>query len=362
MKYGFLVKLMRIKTSIQKSTTPKIIGAGLVCLDIIKHSGSISYLNGGSCGNVTAALSLMGWDSSVITKRYEGSAAEIINKNLVNSGVSQVVIGKKKIAAPMIIEELINENGSYVKHKFLMTCAECGQKLPKISLFGKQFIDRIIEKSKGYNVLYSDRSSPGISILRDYFNKSDNWTVYEPNSARNFKAFMKNSLSSKIVKFSAERISIKSAEVLRSNADNSDIVLIVQTNSQNGLNFCYRKKNYKISDWVHLKSQPVPKLVDTTGAGDWCTTGLIHVLVGNNHKSKKWLIKDEVISALQYGQALAAISCAFVGAQGLIYAHDGQYPNHFLKKISKQKEIKPANVPLQSQSFKLCHTCLRTIK
>ena len=126
---------MKIKPSLANDVTPKILGAGLVCLDIIKDFNSISYLNGGSCGNVTTALSFMGWNSSVITKRYEGNAGKIINENLINSGVSQITVGKKTIEAPMIIEELISKNGLYLKHKFLMTCAECGQNLPKVSLF-----------------------------------------------------------------------------------------------------------------------------------------------------------------------------------------------------------------------------------
>ncbi|MCK5542763.1 MAG: hypothetical protein KAI40_08710 [Desulfobacterales bacterium] len=354
---------MTIKPSLTNSVTPKILGAGLVCLDIIKDFDSISYLNGGSCGNVTAALSFMGWNSSVITKRYEGTAGRIINENLVNSEVSQIAVGKKTIEAPMIIEELISKKGIYLKHKFLMTCAECGQDLPKVSLFDKQSITMVLEKSKEFDILYTDRSSPGISLLKEFFNKNNNWTVYEPNSARNIKAFMKNSLNSKIVKFSADKISFKVAEKLRSNADESATVLIVHTNGENGLQFCYRKKNNKISNWVHLNPQPVLKLVDTTGAGDWCTTGLINVLVGNNRKSKKWLSKNEVISALQYGQALAAISCSFIGAQGLIYADSKKYSNNLLNiiKRSRKKEIKPAHIPRQS-SYQLCRTCLREKK
>ncbi len=101
--------------------------------------------------------------------------------------------------------------------------------------------------------------------------------------------------------------------------------------------------------------------MDAAGAGDWCTVGLIIGLMNKTSKAKNCFIKEELISALQYGQALSAISCAFAGGQGLIYADDKtKKQNNLLNKI-KTKEIeaiKPVSF-FKDNSKGLCLTCLQ---
>ncbi len=340
-----------------------ILGAGLVCLDIIKERSTTFYLNGGTCGNVITALSILGWNSSVIINNYTDKAGEIINRNLNYTGVKQIKAGNRRYCAPRVIEELVRDNYKYINHRFFTTCPECGKKLPSVKPVSKNFVNTISNLVEDFDVFYADRCSPGIDLLKETFKKKNGWVIFEPNSTRNFSAFIKNALNSHIVKFSSERISISSANKLKEAAAKSAIVLIIHTIGKDGLYFCYRKKDKKISKWIHLPSQPLPnKVRDTSGAGDWCTTGLLHVLINNNRKVKKWLPKEEIISSLQYGQALAAISCAFIGAQGLIYANDineNKDNNESFKNIfnHRNNNIKPVYLPKKT-GLRLCNTCL----
>lgn len=346
------------------STQQKILGVGLICIDIIIRQGkSLRYYNGGSCGNVISALSFLGWDSDLITRRHEDIAGDILKINFDKIGVNHIEVGKKPSHTPRIIEKLTIKKGEYLGHDFLLKCPDCFQELPKLKLINTTEIKPIIQSLYRYGALYTDRISAGIRSLRDNFNQHGAWTIYEPNSFRNINAFLKNAKESTIVKFSSEKIPFEIANRLRSLADESKILIIVQTLGENGLRFCFRKRNKKLSSWINLPAQPITNLVDIAGAGDWCTAGTIINLLSIHPKSPNWLTENEVISALQYGQALSAISCSFVGGQGLIYADkniDKITPAFEGIKMPSFKQIKPTN-PRKTQLNKLCKTCLQYI-
>lgn len=336
-----------------------ILGAGLVCLDIIKGSGTFRYLNGGSCGNVVSALSFLGWRGSVITGSYSDPASDILHSNLAKIKVNQIAVGGIHAETPRIIENLTIDGGLYIGHEYLLECPECRQRLPPLKPLTKNALEPLLNNICDYDVLYCDRSSEGIQTLRSVFQKAGQWIVYEPNSARNINSFYKNSCESHIVKFSGERIPHRVADKLRLQAQDGLTTLIVRTVGKDGLFFSYRKRDKKMSDWLHLDSQPVSRYVDASGAGDWCTTGLLFGLVGKNRQRKLWLSKEDVIAALQYGQALAAISCAFIGAQGLFYSYaSDETARQLFKNRAKMPKIKPTSISL---SKNLCRVCLLSL-
>ena len=341
-----------------KKPVPSLFGAGLVCLDIIKTDGKTYYYNGGSCGNIAAALSFLGWNNAVLVGKYRDEAAKILNHNLEMLGVQKVEINSGSSATPRIVEELLNGPGE--RHRFSLTCPECGRELPRLSSMDEKDIRHL--DLKEFNVFYSDRASKGIVLLRKVFESKGAWTVYEPNSSRNIKSLIENALDSHIVKFSSEKVSAKTANTIKDDAINGTTVLIVRTMGENGLEFSYRKRGNKMSQWIHLDVHPVPNFVDSAGAGDWCTTGLLYSLVNRHRYSKNYLTKQEVIASLQYGQALAAISCCFIGAQGLIYADTDINEDVGKSLLTSRKEqrlnnLKPANPPENSNND-FCSFCL----
>lgn len=332
-----------------KGSVPRLIGVGLVCLDIIKTDGKTYYYNGGSCGNIVAALSFLGWNNTVLVGQYRDEAAKILNHNFEMLGVQRVEINSSSSATPRIVEELSNGQGG--RHKFSLTCPECGRELPRMNSVAEKDISHL--DLKEFNVFYSDRASKGIVLLRKMFESRGAWTVYEPNSSRNINSLIENALDSHIVKFSSEKVSAKTANDIKDNAIKGATVLIVRTMGENGLEFSYRKRGNEMSPWTHLNVHPVPNFVDSAGAGDWCTTGLLYSLVNRHPYSKKYLTKQEVIASLQYGQALAAISCCFIGAQGLIYA-DTDISEGVRKSFNN---LTPANPPEDSNND-FCSFCL----
>ena len=344
-----------------KNDRIRILGTGLSCLDIITYGKQRSYYSGGSCGNVISALSFLGWDSHLISHQFSDIAGKILNTNLDNIGVKRIEVGNKPLLTPRIVEKLNIQAGKYLGHEFLLSCPECGKKLPKVKLISASEARKISNTLRGYNALYSDRNSPGIQILRKLFHDNGAWTVYEPNSARNIKSFITNSLDSAIAKFSFEKVPYNLAEELRQKSPRYKTILIIQTQGKDGLIFSYRKKDKNMSSWIHLPAQPITHLVDAAGAGDWCTAGMLMSFVTNKTKRPNYLTRNESISALQYGQALSAISCSFVGGQGLIYAEKNKLDMNKLTqgiKLPLLKQIKPASVSGENYHH-FCQFCLQ---
>lgn len=341
----------------ENSEAPSILGAGLLCLDIINRDGRTQYLNGGSCGNIISALSFLGWGASIITGRFGDSAGKIIDENLKMLGIDKIEVGNKLSETPRIIENVIYEKNEEGTHEFLLTCPQCGRKLPGIKPLEKKSAEVICQSTRRFNVFYSDRTSPGIKFLRTVEASKGSWTVYEPNSARNLESFFTNSIESHIVKFSSDRISFTLAEKLRIMEEKGKTVLIVRTDGKNGLDFCYRKRDTTLTKWIHLDAQPVAEFIDSSGAGDWGTAGILFNLVNKYPIHRHWLTREDVIAAVQYGQALSAISCSFVGAQGLIYAgYNETTKKIFCKEIRTNfNELKPAAYSeLLSEHCPLC--------
>lgn len=346
-----------MKNQVDTFTRPIIIGAGLVCLDIIRDRGNDKFYTGGSCANVVSALAFLGWQSKVIMGNYLDLAGDIINSNLDKLGVLRINPQKSSGATPRIIE-CLNQNDKSNTHSFLFSCPECGTKLPALKPISISQAKPIASEVDQANVFYTDRSSKGINFLRKSFREKKCWTVYEPNSARNLKALLENVPESNIIKFSSDRVPDYASEEIRRIATNGITVLLVRTKGKNGLEFSYRTKNNTMSNWIHLSAQPVPKLVDSSGAGDWCTAGLLFNLVSKFPNSRPFLSKTDVIAALEFGQALSALSCGFVGAQGMLYGDVYKVIGNVIKNNwpLMRKRNHPA-VPRIIED-KYCSTCL----
>jgi len=75
----------------------------------------------------------------------------------------------------------------------------------------------------------------------------------------------------------------------------------------------------KIRGWVRCKPHKLNRHVDTAGAGDWCTAGSLSVLGRNGANAFNQIGTTKLLSAISFGQALAAWNCGFHGARGGMY-------------------------------------------
>jgi sugar/nucleoside kinase (ribokinase family) len=308
------------KTNHTTNKKPLIIGAGLVVLDIILNNGDTVpiFKAGGTCGNVLAGLSYMGWESAAVARSGSDSAGKLMIKDLSGCGVNVTHITREEaIKTPRIVERL-KSNGTSPKHTFLLRCPVCSSYLPRfqsptLAAIAPPSFDR--EKPA---VFFFDRVSPAILKLAQKYKDLGALIFFEPNNLKNVKGVKKAAALCHVVKYSGGETKAVSPTKDDRLLKKMNPPLILKTLGKEGVMFSLSKSDA----WHYQKGVTVDTLWDTCGAGDWCTIGFLYYLnelaSARNISLTAALRSYPLINhALQYAQTISAISCGFVGARGL---------------------------------------------
>lgn len=161
----------------------------------------------------------------------------------------------------------------------------------------------IVRSDEPPDVLFFDRASKGIIELATVAREAGTLVIFEPSTAGVAHLFRAAVALAHIVKYSSERAGAVEAALPRK--PNGQIRVV--TKGASGLSVSSRR------GW-----RPVAPFradaVDTAGAGDWTTAAFLSALPSLDPAN----LDDEAVrSALTFGQAMAAMSCSFVGARGM---------------------------------------------
>ena len=306
------VKLLKLVGVMEKI---KILGAGLMCIDVVHNQKQTTIMNGGSCANVISVLSQIGFDSSIIRERYSDQFEAILSKTLASLGVKEIIYKRTAAKTPRIIEILEN-NG----HDFFTCCPNCGEKILKLPLPTERDLGCLDIDFSEFDYFYCDRSSPGIRKIMDIIREHHGLVVYEPNTARNIDSLLKSASHADIVKFSSDRVFPSIAERIRTTV--KGLKLLISTQGQEGLRFSHIQENGEMSDWVHLPSEFCGPVIDSSGAGDWLTAGFISELIKSNLSVSidQFYDQKQISNMLTQGMKYSHLCCAAVGAQGVFYS------------------------------------------
>ena len=311
---------MNSNSSVRPLDQPsRCVGSGLVALDIVveRESPDECFVrSGGSCGNVMAILSYLGWESYPISRLGLDGAAKIVLTDLVRFGVNTRFVRQDPVAStPAIIERIQKSKNGHRAHSYKLHCPYCGNYLLKYRTISKEMIQQALQEVDRPQVFYFDRVSRGILNLAKSFRGQGALIVFEPSGVGDENLFIEATSLSHILKYSQERFSDSSGLLGSASAP-----LEVQTLGRGGLKYRRSLQNEERSPWRCMPAFKVNTVADEAGAGDWCTSGLIHSL-GRYGADSFWRTRSSGIEkAMQLGQALAAISCQFTSARGLMYS------------------------------------------
>jgi len=293
---------------------PSCMGTGLIALDVVMNEldeSKASLWAGGSCGNVMSSLSFLGWSTYPIANHKCDIASDLIKKDMSRWGVkTQFILNSITGITPIVVERL-QSNGNTATHKFQFVCPVCGAQLPRNRPISLSFVEKINREIPSANVFYFDRVSKGAIALAKEQKSRGAMIVFEPVLLSQERLFKECLELAHIVKYSAEQIDISHFE--------TNIPLEVQTLGSKGLR--YKRSSQQASNkWKDLPAFNVLKIVDSAGAGDWCTTGLIHSLGQDGLRGFLNASDEAIENGLLFGEALAAIKCRFKGARGIMYS------------------------------------------
>lgn len=298
--------------------TKSIVGLGFCGVDIIKAKNGDLLIPGGTCGNVISVLSSLNWNATILKKRNSDRLNDLANKLWNSVGVNVVEIGRTKYPLPRIVEIFDG-----LKNTQYSICPHCGRILLNIALPSKKLLSHSGIDFSCFDLFFFDRISDGTRYLLEIFKGFDRWTFYEPNSARNYAAWLENVASCDIVKFSDERISMKSYTRLVSDLNkqvhNTKIILI--THSSRGFSYSI-SDGRKVSELTRVDVEQFTDTVDASGAGDWLSAGFIDKLTEYCFRPRFSVEEEIVVEALYCGHNLAKTASKHVGALGNLFINN----------------------------------------
>jgi fructokinase len=300
---------------------PKVIGTGLIALDLVMGIDPKSAARawaGGTCGNVLSILAYLGWDSFPIARMNGDPASKRIKADMGRWGVHlDFASCAPTCHTPIIIQQIRHSRDGVPTHRFSWSCPRCGKWLPGFKAVTLSAVDVVTPKLAGTTVFFMDRLSRSTLTLAARASAMGAVVVFEPSGKSDEKLFSEALALAHIVKYSDERMAVAGRATQRGTAT----LVEIQTLGSRGLRYRHRL-GQKLSEWLYLDAVKAPRLADTCGSGDWCTAGILTRAAVAGQAGLRGGGADGLRQALRYGQALAAWNCGFEGARGGMYAVD----------------------------------------
>jgi len=300
------------RIDIQLKRTPKsasVIGSGFIALDIVQGREGLFAATGGSCGNVIMALAWLGWTSMPVARLGCDTTGNFLVQDMRSAGVSLNFLEQSQaVPTPVVIQQFVEDRSGSRRHRFSLVCPDCGTWLPRYRSVVLTHARKVIE-GKAPKAFYFDRVSPATVAMAEWAKKNAAVVLFEPSSIGEDSLFERAVDACDILKFSDERFGGDS-ELSRALGPS----LVVRTMGADGLQARWKGR------WSSFDPFVAPRIVDTAGAGDWCSVALLHVLSQRGFRGFRKTRKTDIERALRLGQALAAMSCGFEGARGLMSA------------------------------------------
>ena len=183
--------------------------------------------------------------------------------------------------------------------------------------------------------------------------------VFEPSGVSDESLFKEMLALTHVLKHSHER--------LPELGISADAPLIIETMGRGGLRYRSRLAGAKSKSWVRCEPYQLNRFVDTGGAGDWCTAGIVHVLGRHGAKAFNQIGISKLQSAISFGQAIAAWNCGFLGARGGMYSVSKDDFRRTIRQIMDEgRHLMPEEDEPQKASGKVvtrvCSECRESAK
>lgn len=300
----------------QLDVKPVIAGTGLIALDVMLDERTETpprLWTGGTCGNVLSILAFLGWKSLPVARLGRDAAARLISRDLKRWSVSTDFLSLNPTAvAPIVIHRIRQNSAGEPFHSFSLHCPDCRRPLPSYRPVTAASVEEALPRIPDTAVFFADRVSRGTITLTRAMRERGALIVFEPSGISDPSLFGEMASLTHVLKYSHER--------LPDLEPHADVPLVVETMGRGGLRYRSELAQSRTKGWVRCEPYRLNRFVDTAGAGDWCTAGLIHVLGRSGAKGLKRIGSQRLQSAISFGQALATWNCGFLGARGGMYS------------------------------------------
>ena len=316
------------------STKGVVVGTGLIALDVVIADGSTAdplLCAGGTCGNVLIALAYLGWDTYPIARLRNDAASKRIREDLSAWKVKLDFVTQSDTGSTPVVVQRIHSPESGRTHSYSRKCPTCGAWLPWYKAVRANAVPELTSRLPKANVFYFDRTSRGAIDLAQGARAAGALIFFEPSAESDPKHLKEALEAAHIVKVASDRL--RSNEALLSAKAPS---LVIQTMGSRGLRYSSSFSSGR-RHWNTLPPYEIDTVRDSSGAGDWCTAGVISSLGCLGPAGLASAPQNVIVSALELGQAMAAWTCQYNGARGGMYSSSRDGFINFLNAVAKGK-------------------------
>ena len=312
------MKICKINRQHKYFQHPKIVGTGLVALDVLftDDHANVETALGGSAGNVLAILGHLGWSSTPVAQLGMDEAAARIKVEFQELGADiRFLLQSEQLSTPVVYQYQAKSGHS---HEFSFRCPFCGLKRGFVPPNDDGTALSNLREIGRPDVFYFDRVTPWALELAERYREMGSLVMFEPSTiGTDLNEFRRGIRAAHIVKYADDRI----ADI--EGVDLSSVDVEIQTHGKHGLQF--RLAGHSLT-WHNLHALDIPYVADTAGAGDWCTSGFLYALVGSifERQGGARLSTRRIKESLRFGQILAALNCMEKGARGLARRHPSE--------------------------------------
>lgn len=301
---------------------------------------------GGTAANVASILAFLGWRASLAGQTGDDLAGDVLLRDLRSSGVETAFVHRPPgMQTPRLIHE-VSTNG----HAYSFRCPTCGQSLPRSRpLTLDQARQSCTATIHPPDVYFFDRVNPATLFLAEHFSDRASTVVYEPSGPVNAEWLQRALAVANIVKHSDDR-ALGEIESLGEEPRENQIWIV--THGVEGLEV------RRGGGTTHALDSIASPAVDSAGAGDWTTAGLLyHAILKGSFGTRS------IVEGLRFGQALAALNCTLPGARGLMRlsrrtAIDRAKEAVKVKAVKSRPRTRQGLLPGERATKGMCHTCL----
>ncbi len=281
------------------SPGPLIVSAGYMPLDVITTQDWVMHQAGGTAGNVAAILAYLGWNAVLAGQTGDDPAGDLLISDLRSAGVETGQIHRPTgMETPRVVHS-VRPDG----HSFVYKCPECERGLPRSRPLTRDQADWCVTRYPRAEVYFFDRANAGTLLLAEHYARAGAVIVFEPSVPANVELLQRAGAVAHIIKHSDDR-SVGGLHDIGLRPRRGQLRIV--THGAEGLELrAGRQGGRKLPAFATLA-------VDTGGAGDWTSAGLLASAATDGE-----LRKDAIEPGLRFGQALAALSCTAIGARGL---------------------------------------------
>jgi len=294
-----------------RSSAPVITGTGLLALDLVVPAsapGQPFVMAGGTCGNVLAILSYLGWASYPIGRLNGDAASAALQADLRQWGVRLDFAALEPAAHTPVVVQRNRERVGGKAHSFSLRCPACGAWLPRHQAVRIDQARSVERRLPGSRVFFFDRVSRAALLLAGQARLSGAVVMFEPGARQDPSLFNEALRVADIVKYSHERL----PDLFERERDEGPPLEIVTLGAE-GLR--YRSRLPHAVGSGMLSGYAASNTGDAAGSGDWCTSFVLDSLAREGRKKFIETRTSALEDALQLGQAAAAWNCGFEGAR-----------------------------------------------